>query len=102
MNDMNKNKRFIRILILLFTSLSNPLTHFIGLHQTGVAFNVSRIGHATAEEMTFERCLTEAVNPTRQAHLGTLGSLLLGFGGCGEQIDVAETVVSGTWRSCGL
>ena len=86
MNDMNKTKRIIRILILLFTSLSNPLTHFIGLHQAGVAFNVSRIGHATAEDMTFERCLTEAVNPPRQAHLGTPGSLLLGFGSWASEV----------------
>ena len=53
-SGMNMKERFIRILKLLSTSLSNPFTHFVGLHQTGIAFNVSRIVYTSAEKMALE------------------------------------------------
>ena len=73
----------------------NPFSHLVGLHQRGIAFDVSGIGYSSAEQVPLECRLAVAVYPSCQPHLGTPGSVLFIFGSCGEQIDVAETVVLG-------
>ena len=43
--------------------------------------------------MTFERRLAEAVNPSLQTALGTLGDVRLILEGGGQKVDVAEAIV---------
>ena len=77
---------------------SNAFSHIKRLLQLGVAFNLFRAAHAATENMAFERGLAVAVDPACQAAFGASVNKLAVFGSCGQQIDLAETVVLGIHR----
>ena len=51
---MNMIKRVIRITNGRCNYQSDPFTHFVSLLQLAVALDISRIGYASAEEMSLE------------------------------------------------